>query len=281
MAALKLLLLAAVMCSRNRRAVSEPLPPDLPPPPPKPSPTPQTPQNAPPPPLVPIPLQPNQCSFGVEDTGISASGDYAEPNSLYLLANDPAACSGFIDNLEICYLVTGSLSSTADLHIFTFRPQFLNGGVKSYRKMDGTSVVLEPGNLEGAEAECQYVQPEEVLWLREGDVLGFITNEGIGTLLTTSNERDLYLYAPSGAKRKRGRRLSAQDVFSVQSIAMSELLQANETVTPLLKIVMSKCFLCSPLTCLNVCLSPPRQQFGQQPSQSNTNYEAHSSAMPW
>lgn len=264
MAALKLLLLTAVICIWNRRVLGEPLPPDLPPPPPKPSPTPsQTPQNAPPPPLVPIPLQPNQCSFGVEDARISATGHYAEPNSLYLLANDPATCSGFINNLEICYLVTGSLSSSDDFHIFAFRPQFLNGAVRSYRKVDGTSVVLQPGNLEGAEAECQYVQPEEVLWLREGDVLGFITGEGVVTLLTTSNERDLYLYTPSGTKQKRGKRLSAQDVFSMQSIANSELERANETVTPLLKIVMSKWFLCSPLACLNMCLSPSRQQFGQ------------------
>lgn len=263
MVALKLLLLAAVICSWNRGVSSGPLPPALPPPSPKPGPTPfQTPQNAPPPPLVPIPLQPNQCSFGVENTEIHATGNLAESNSLYVLANDPATCSGFIDSLEICYLVTGSLSSASNLHIFTFRPQYSNSGVKSYNKMDGTSVLLESGNLEGAEADCQYVQPEEVLWLREGDVLGFITSEGISTLLTTSDERDLYLYTP-GAKQKRRKRLSVQDVLSVQSIASSELLQANETVTPVLKIVMSKWCLCSLLTCLNKYLSPPRQQCGQ------------------
>ena len=222
----------------------------LPPPPPRPpakavpssarltqTPAP-SPQHFPPPPLMPQPIQPNQCSFGVENSGGNTAGGFADANALYFLANDPAVCTGIIDNLEICFLVT-SFTSSSNLHILTFRPQSSDSGVKSYSKVDETSFTVTSENLEGAVVECQYLQPENNLYLREGDVLGFITNQGVRVYLSASNERDLYQYVP-GSKRKRRKRLSVQEAFQVQSITNSDLIQGNATVTPVMKIVMSK-----------------------------------------
>ena len=247
--------LSATIMARDALSLS---PPDgyrqersLPPPPPRPlakavpssarltpSPVP-SPHHFPPPPLMPQQLLPNQCSFGTENSGGNTAGGFADANALYFLANDPAVCTGVIDNLEICFLVT-SFTSGSNLHILTFRPQSSGRGVESYIKVDETSFTVTSENLEGAVVECKYLQPENNLYLEEGDVLGFITNQGVRIYLSASNEKDLYQYLP-GSKRKRRKRLSVQEAFQVQSVANSDLIPKNATVTPVLKIVMSKC----------------------------------------
>ena len=247
-----------------------------------------TPNHAPPPPLIPIPLQPNQCSFGVDDVDGADGAGYAETNALYILANDPAKCPGIMDSLEICFFITEALSSSYGIQILSFRPQYSSGGdIQSYRKLNGMYIEIEQNydTSESGEAVCQIIEPENSLRLSNRDVLGFATGQGLNIALTSSNDRDLFQYVPSdgGSEQKRRKRFSVQDASNLNSIPTTQLQQANNTVIPALKIVMSKCFFVQSLlivmTCLNGYLSPSRYQQCQQPSWSDAN--SHRKSLQW
>ena len=249
----KIFCLTAVLCSIlhgslcDRKQGNQDIPP-LPPPPPPPAVKPTmatpspTPQNVPPPPLTPAPLLPDQCSFGAANLDSVDSSGYAEANTLYVLANDPAECSGIVDSIELCFYITGAVENSYSMQFLSFRKRYSSGGaVRSYRKFGASSVSLatDAANGEGGGVICEIVDLDGALRLSEGDVLGFITEQGLSIAFSASEGRHVFRYVPSSEQR-REKRLSDEQVSELQSISTTQLKQANTTATPVLKIVMSK-----------------------------------------
>ena len=87
----------------------------------------------------------------------------------------------------------------------------------------------------------QYVsmpsQRLHALTLNKGDILGFIilSKGDLKTVLITTNEKSLFICVPEVMQR----------TSTLSSILSSQLKQVNGTVTPLLKVVLSKCFHCT------------------------------------
>ena len=234
-----------------------------PPPPPPPPPSPgseilstllpkSTPQHIPPPPLKPETLLPNQCFFGSENIdAVDSSEGYADANALYILANDPAECSGIVDSVEICYYITEVSSS---IQFVSFRRKYSSNVVEAYRKLSTASLDVEinAGNVESGEAFCDYL--ELGLSLSKGDVLGFITDEGFNVAIITSDDRDVFWYVPPSEQERR-KRSSLNFVSELQSIPTTQLRQANTSGTPALRIVMSKWLPYSKLLCCDPNIS--------------------------
>ena len=219
------------LVSSSEAAVTEPTP---------------TPRHSPSPPPIPVPLQPNQCSFGAENAYTTDFQGYLETDVLYVLANHPADCAGFVDSLEFCYFYNtteAKNSSYTTIHLLSFRPLYnTSGDVQLYRKINGASVDIEAffNTSKGDGTLCQVIKPEDRLSLREGDVIGFATEQGFNIALMASDEKGVFQYVPSDSMQQE---LSVH-VLQLESIPTAQLKQANNTATPVLKIVMSKCLLC-------------------------------------
>ena len=202
-----------------------------------------TPHNIPLPPLKPAKLLPNQCSFGIEHTDAVASAetDYAEANTLYVLANDPAGCSGIIHSVELCFYVTEAVSS----HAIQFLSFWLQASSASdgqvYRKRNAVSTnIYVDVNASGGDAFCQTIA-DRTLSLNEGEVLGFATKQGFNIALVASDNRDIFQYVPTNEQQK-AEPFSVQDASDLKFIPTVQLLQANITAIPALKITMSMSF---------------------------------------
>ena len=233
-----------VLCRKEQDNQGRPPPPPPPPPPPvkPPSTTVATPlpspHNVPPPPLTPAPLLPNQCSFGEADLdSIDSSEGYAEANTLYILANDPAECSGIVDMLELCFYVTGDVKNAYSVQFLAFQRRYAGGAVRSYHRLGTASANVGTYFVdgEGGEAACEILDLD--LRLNEGDVLGFVTEQGFSIAFSASDGRNVFQYVPSSQQQ---RQQSADDVSELQYLSATELKQANNTATPVLKIIMSK-----------------------------------------
>ena len=246
-----LCMLHGALCSKKQGGQNVPPPhPPKPPPPPQPrpaTPTPApTPQNVPPPPLTPAPLLPNQCAFGADNLdAVDSSVGYAEASAVYVLANDPAECSGVIDSIDLCFFITESAATSYSVHFLAFRKRYTTGGaVRSYRKVGAATVELSTEynvNRESGEAVCEMLDMVSgALTLSQGDVLGFVTEPGVSIAFASLGKKDVFRYVPSASEQRRRKRISSQDVSELQSISFSELQQANITATPVLKIIMSE-----------------------------------------
>lgn len=206
-----------------------------------------TPRHSPSPPPIPVPLQPNQCSFGAENAYPTDFQGHMETDVLYVLANHSADCAGFVDSLEFCYFynTTEAKNSSYTIHLLSFRPQYnTSGDVQLYRKANEASVDVEAdffNTSKGDGSLCQVIEPKDRLSLSEGDVIGFATQQGLSIALMASDEKGIFQYVPSDTMQKQ---LSVQDLLQLESIPTAQLKQANNTATPVLKIVMSKCVLC-------------------------------------
>lgn len=217
-----------------------------------PSPPTPTPHITPSPPPIPVPLSPNQCSFGAENAyTLTDFRGHMETDVLYLLVNHPADCAGFIDSLEFCYFynTTEAMNSSYTIHLLSFRPLYYTSGDESgdielYRKLSGASVDIAVDSFnksKGGGTRCQVIEPEDRLSLSEGDVIGFVTEQGFNMALMASDEKGIFQYVPSDSLQQQ---FSLKDVLELESILTTQLKQANNTATPVLKIVMSKCLLC-------------------------------------
>ena len=217
-----------ILCTRRPGSGNHPPPPPPRPPAPAPSnsnkPIPTS-HPIPSPPLKPPALLPNQCSLGAENA--DAIDGYVEANTLYILAEDPAECSGVIDSLFFCFFVSESMSSS--IQLLSFRQQYSSDGdIQSYRKLGGSYADIEVNEASGG-VMCQILKPNDALSLSEGDVLGFATKQGFNIALMKLNDTHSFQY------------ISFEDESELQSIPTTQLTQANDTATPVLKIVMSKC----------------------------------------
>ena len=224
-----------ILCARSRRPGPDNHPPPPPPPPRPPTPassnsTGPIPTSHPiPPPLVPSTLLPNQCSFGVENA--DADG-YAAANTLYILAGDPAKCSGTIDSLFFCFSISESVRhSKYTIQLISFRQHYSsNGDLQSYRKLGGAHADIEVDEESGGIA-CRIIKPNNTLSLSEGDVLGFATEQGFHIALTKINDTHIiFQFMPF------------EDELESIPATQPTTEQANHTATPVLKIVISKLF---------------------------------------
>lgn len=205
------------------------------------SPLPSMTHNVPPPPLTPPPLLPNQCTFGEANTDSVDNADgYAKSNTLYVLASDPAECTGIVDSFELCYYTNGAGETTYSVDLLAFRKVYSGGDVQSFRKLRSVSVELgaELVNSEGGEASCETVDLASHFRLREGNVLGFVAGDDLNIAFGASDDKGIYEYVPASENRRR--ELSSEDVSELESFSATELKQANNTAKPVLKIIMSK-----------------------------------------
>lgn len=166
----------------------------------------------------------------------SAEG-YAEANILFVLANSPAKCSGVVHSVEICFYIREKRKIIHTFQILSFR--LINS--QSYRKVSATSAGVEISffNSESGDAICQIIELNETLGLREGDFLGFITEQGFNIAFIMSDDGGIFQYIPSEDDTLRKSRKN-QDF---QSFPAAQLKQANITATPVLKIIMSKSYI--------------------------------------
>lgn len=185
-----------------------------------------------------IPLQPNQCSSGAENIAdpIEVAG-YADSNTLYVLANDQVTCTGHIYSLKICFFIAEPTNSrsTPVVSILIFRQKHSSDVLQSYQKVAKASFNVR--HVQSGQLQCQYIKPEDTVRLHEGDTLGFISDEDINIVLVTSSEKNLFAYVPEAA-------MQGTSNSTLSSILGSQLKQLNESVTPLLKVVLSKCSYC-------------------------------------
>ena len=171
---------------------------------------------------------------------IDSTKGYAESDTLYILANDPAECSGIVDGLELCFYVTGFAKDSYSVQFLSFRKRYAGGALRSYRRI-GEAVTASVGtyfvNGENGEAACETIDLASILRLSEGDVLGFATEEGLSIAFSASDDRNVFQYVPSSEQQQRQKR----DISELQYVPVTQLRQANTTATPVLKIIMSKC----------------------------------------
>lgn len=251
----RLLFWTAVICSllHGRYCTTNSAPPRPPRPPPPPpaqatsssaaEPTP-TPAHTPSPP---VPLQPNQCSFGAENIYSADFQGYSEADALYILLNHPAECPGVADSLELCYFITEAKNASYTIHLLSFRPlYYTSDDIQFFGKLSGVSVDIITEFFSGG-ANCQVIEVEEKLSLGKGDVLGFVTEEGFNIALMTSDENDLFQYVPSNTDQ-----FSLQDVLNLETIPITQLKQFNNTAIPALKIVLSKCLISLIVLCFHL-----------------------------
>ena len=192
----------------------------------------------PPPPLIPHALLPNQCSFGVESAADTTDG-YAEANTLYILAGDPAECSGTIDSLFFCFSMSELVRySKHTIQFISFRQHYSSDGdLQSYRKLGRAHVDIEVNEESGGIA-CRIIKPNDTLSLSAGDVLGFVTEQGFHIALTNINDTHIFQFMPF------------EDELESIPATQSTTQQVNNTATPVLKIVMSKCLRIAIILCM-------------------------------
>ena len=191
-------------------------------------PPPQPPREPPLPPPGTQPLLPDQCATGVEVADLNTAVGFAVAERLHVDLGGAAQCRGVVVRWELCYSVEpGSLSGTDDLKLVVFRET--NGGTRYKTSVYEVDVVeADPESVD--ESTCQYAEPQEEVWIREGDHLGFISGGSIRVALTSSEGSSFYQYTS----------LLQGGVSNIESVQEDQLQLMNQTIAPVIRAVMSK-----------------------------------------
>jgi len=204
--------------SVNSSLLQFPRPPPVPPAPPLP------PDD---PPLGPRPLLLGQCAVGAESAQTSGLVEFADAERLYVDVGRPAECSGVVARWEVCF--RDLAAPAANVQIAVLRPQ----NSTMHRFSSVSELRLDPGDSEAAEPVCQYLEATVDVVVEQGDLIGFMSSDGIRIALSTHSSRSLHVYTQS---------IQSQDgrLSSIGPVQQNQLRQLRQAVAPLIRIVISK-----------------------------------------
>ena len=194
-------------------------------------------------PLAPRPLLLGQCIVGAESAQTNHIVEFANAGRLYVDAGRPAECSGVVARWEVCFGGHATPMASTNLQIAVFRP---GNSEMVYHLASVSNLSLVPGEPEAAEAICQSHDATTEVMVEQGDLIGFVSGDGVRIALSTYNAtRGLRIYIQN---------MQEGLLSSVGRLQLSQLQQLRQAVAPLIRIVLSK-FLTLSLLCGHfVCL---------------------------
>lgn len=101
------------------------------------------------------------------------------------------------------------------------------------------SVSSRRGPSEGGNFYCDAIDSEDAVFVRQEDLLGFVCGERVRILFTgtTSSGGMLRVY---NITIHQGRRKRESPLLGIGSVQADQFESVNQTVTPLLRVIMSK-----------------------------------------
>ena len=187
-------------------------------------------------PLAPRSLLLGQCIVGAESAQTNHIVEFANADRLYVDVGRPAECSGVVARWEVCFGGHAAPMASTSLQIAVFRP---GNSEMVYHLASVSNLSLVPGEPEAAEAMCQSHDATTEVMVEQGDLIGFVSGDGVRIALSTYNaSRRLHVYIQN-----------IQGLLSALGpLQLSQLQQLCQAVAPLIRIVLSK-FLTLSLLC--------------------------------
>ena len=141
----------------------------------------------------------------------------------------PAECSGVVARWEVCFGGHAAPMASTKLQIAVFRP---GNSEMVYHLTSVSNLSLVPGEPEEAEAICQSHEATTEVMVEQGDLIGFVSGDGVRIALST--------YNATGSLRVYNQNVQEGLLSSVGSLQLSQLQQLRQPVAPLIRIVLSK-----------------------------------------
>ena len=203
-------------------------------------------------------LEDGQCDIGAVNSSIlSSSPLYADAGRLYVDFWQPAQCSGEVVRWEFCYIsqmVRSGPGSRPNSDQNTITAVVLRRDTDaepgSYRIINVYDINIDgaKGSSEGYLTVSDYIDSEDGVFMERGDLLGFVCDERFRIIFTSSSSNESQ---PGGAIRVFNISSTQQDtsggnwasyLLNMNPIREDqfESLKLNDSVTPLLRAIMSK-----------------------------------------
>lgn len=179
--------------------------------------------------LAPRPLLHGQCTVGAETAQTNSIVKFASADKLCVDVRRPAECSGVVARWEVCFGGHAAPMASTKLQIAVFRP---GNSEMVYHLTSVSNLSLVPGEPEEAEAICQSHEATTEVMVEQGDLIGFVSGDGVRIALST--------YNATGSLRVYNQNVQEGLLSSVGSLQLSQLQQLRQPVAPLIRIVLSK-----------------------------------------
>ena len=179
--------------------------------------------------LAPRPLLHGQCTVGVETAQTNSIVEFASADRLYVDVRRPAECSGVVARWEVCFGGHAAPMASTNLQIAVFRS---GNSEMVYHLASVSNLSLVPGEPEEPEAICQSHEATTEVTVEQGDLIGFVSGNGVRIALST--------YNATGSLRVYNQNVQEGLLSSVGSLQLSQLQQLRQPVAPLIRIVLSK-----------------------------------------
>ena len=210
---------------------------------PRPRPPPPVSPSIPGTPLAPRSLLLGQCIVGAESAQMNHIVEFANADRLYVDVGRPAECGGVIARWEVCFGGHATPMASTNLQIAVFRP---GNSEMVYHLVSVSNLSLVPGEPEAAEAICQSHDATTEVMVEQGDLIGFVSGDGVGIGLSTYNAtRHLHVYIQN---------IQEGLLSALGTLQLSQLQQLRQAVVPLIRIVLSKFLILSLLCGHFMCL---------------------------
>ena len=179
--------------------------------------------------LAPRPLLHGQCTVGAETAQTNSIVEFASADRLYVDVRRPAECSGVVARWEVCFGGHAAPMASTNLQIAVFRS---GNSEMVYHLTSVSNLSLVPGEPEEPEAICQSHEATTEVTVEQGDLIGFVSGNGVRIALST--------YNATGSLRVYNQNVQEGLLSSVGSLQLSQLQQLRQPVAPLIRIVLSK-----------------------------------------
>ncbi len=168
----------------------------------------------------------------------------------------PAQCSGEVIRWEFCYIVvqSGPRSSTStDQSIITAAVLRRDMDIQGYQYRIINAYNINVDGARGSSKKdltaCDFIDSEDAIFMERGDLLGFTCGERVRIVFTNSLQGQPGVSSPGGMirvfnistmQRDTSGSSRASCLLEMSSIREDQLESLNESVTPLLRVIMSK-----------------------------------------
>ena len=197
-----------------------------------------------------------QCDLGTINLSVvsqSSASRYADAGRLYVDFGQPAQCTGELIRWEFCFTVvqSGSGSVTSSAGQSTITMAVLRREAQTLRIINVYDINIDlsakgrSGPSEGDHTVCNFIDSEDAVFMEHGDVLGFVCGERVRIIFTDSSLLQgqtgpgamIGVFNISSMQRGTTRR---NNLLGIGSIQEDQFELINESMTPLLRVIMSK-----------------------------------------
>ena len=199
-----------------------------------------------------------QCDVGTVNTSVFNASRYADAGRLYVDFRQPAQCSGEVIRWEFCYIVlmvqSGPGSSTSsDQNTITAAVLRRDTEVEGYHVINVYNINVDGinekrGSSQGVSTSCYFIDSEDV-FMEHRDLLGFICGERVRIIFTSSPGQGqpssssgdtTRVFNISSMQQDASGGNRASSLLGMIPIQEDQFESINDSVTPLLRVIMSK-----------------------------------------